>query len=36
VFTGDPAIFQAGEPNPLALGDALGEHSLLTLHETVT
>ena len=33
VFTGDPAIFHAGEANTLALGDALGEHSLLTLDE---
>ncbi len=33
VFTGDPSIFHAGEANTLALGDALGEHSLLTLDE---
>ncbi len=33
VFTGDPATFHAGEANALALGDALGEHSLLTLDE---
>jgi len=33
VFTGDPTIFHAGEANALALGDALGEHSLLTLDE---
>jgi len=33
VFTGDPAVFHAGEANALALGDALGEHSLLTLDE---
>ncbi len=33
VFTGDPATFHAGEANTLALGDALGEHSLLTLDE---
>ena len=33
VFTGDPTIFHAGEANTLALGDALGEHSLLTLDE---
>jgi cytochrome P450 family 135 len=33
VFTGDPATFHAGEANSLALGDALGEHSLLTLDE---
>ena len=28
VFRGDPAVFHAGEANALALGDALGEHSL--------
>ena len=33
VFTGDPTVFHAGEANTLALGDALGEHSLLTLDE---
>jgi cytochrome P450 family 135 len=33
VFSGDPTIFHAGEANDLALGDALGEHSLLTLDE---
>ncbi len=33
VFTGDPTVFHAGEANALALGDALGEHSLLTLDE---
>jgi len=33
VFTGDPTTFHAGEANTLALGDALGEHSLLTLDE---
>jgi cytochrome P450 len=33
VFTGDPTRFHAGEANTLALGDALGEHSLLTLDE---
>jgi cytochrome P450 len=33
VFMGDPTIFHAGEANTLALGDALGEHSLLTLDE---
>jgi cytochrome P450 len=33
VFTADPAVFHAGEANLLALGDALGEHSLLTLDE---
>jgi cytochrome P450 family 135 len=33
VFTGDPTAFHAGEANTLALGDALGEHSLLTLDE---
>ncbi len=33
VFTGDPETFHAGEANTLALGDALGEHSLLTLDE---
>jgi cytochrome P450 len=33
VFTGDPMTFHAGEANTLALGDALGEHSLLTLDE---
>ena len=33
VFLGDPATFHAGEANTLALGDALGDHSLLTLDE---
>src|SRR5687767_3299392 len=33
VFTGDSATFHAGEANTLALGDALGDHSLLTLDE---
>ncbi len=33
VFMGDPTVFHAGEANTLALGDALGEHSLLTLDE---
>ena len=33
VFTGDPTVFHAGEANAIALGDALGEHSLLTLDE---
>ena len=33
VFTGDAATFHAGEANTLALGDALGVHSLLTLDE---
>jgi cytochrome P450 family 135 len=33
VFTGDAQTFHAGEANTLALGDALGEHSLLTLDE---
>ena len=33
VFTGDPEIFHAGEANATVLGDALGEHSLLTLDE---
>jgi cytochrome P450 family 135 len=33
VFTGDATTFHAGEANALALGDALGEHSLLTLDE---
>ena len=33
VFTGDSSVFHAGEANALALGDALGEHSLLTLDE---
>ena len=33
VFAGDPATFHAGEANAMALGDALGEHSLLTLDE---
>jgi cytochrome P450 family 135 len=33
VFTGDSETFHAGEANTLALGDALGENSLLTLDE---
>ena len=33
VFAGDATTFHAGEANALALGDALGEHSLLTLDE---
>jgi cytochrome P450 len=33
IFTGDARTFHAGEANTLALGDALGEHSLLTLDE---
>jgi cytochrome P450 len=33
VFTGDATTLHAGEANTLALGDALGEHSLLTLDE---
>jgi cytochrome P450 family 135 len=33
VFNGHPAIFHAGEANNLALGDVLGDHSLLTLDE---
>ena len=33
VFTGDPAIFHAGEANASVLGEALGAHSLLTLDE---
>jgi cytochrome P450 family 135 len=33
VFTGDPAVFHAGAANATVLGDALGEHSLLTLDE---
>ncbi len=33
VFTGDPAVFHAGEANATVLGDALGDHSLLTLDE---
>jgi cytochrome P450 len=33
VFTGAATTFHAGEANSLALGDALGEHSLLTLDE---
>jgi cytochrome P450 family 135 len=33
VFLGDAATFHAGEANTLALGDALGDHSLLTLDE---
>jgi hypothetical protein len=33
VFLGDAKTFHAGEANTLALGDALGDHSLLTLDE---
>jgi cytochrome P450 family 135 len=33
VFTGDAVTFHAGEANATALGDALGDHSLLTLDE---
>jgi cytochrome P450 len=33
VFAGDPAVFHAGAANATMLGDALGEHSLLTLDE---
>jgi cytochrome P450 family 135 len=33
VFTGDPSVFHAGAANATVLGDALGEHSLLTLDE---
>jgi cytochrome P450 family 135 len=33
VFTGDPVVFHAGEANATALGDSLGENSLLTLDE---
>ena len=33
VFAGEPSTFHAGEANALALGDALGENSLLTLDE---
>jgi cytochrome P450 len=33
VFSGEATTFHAGEANTLALGDALGEHSLLTLDE---
>jgi cytochrome P450 family 135 len=33
VFAGDPTVFHAGEANALALGDVLGDHSLLTLDE---
>jgi cytochrome P450 len=33
VFLGDATTFHAGEANTLALGDALGDHSLLTLDE---
>jgi cytochrome P450 len=33
VFMGDPGVFHAGEANASAVGDALGEHSLLTLDE---
>jgi cytochrome P450 family 135 len=33
VFRGDPKVFHAGEANATVLGDALGEHSLLTLDE---
>jgi cytochrome P450 len=33
IFAGPATTFHAGEGNALALGDALGEHSLLTLDE---
>ncbi|MGH2798733.1 MAG: cytochrome P450 [Thermoleophilaceae bacterium] len=33
VFAGDPAVFHAGAANATVLGDALGEHSLLTLDD---
>jgi cytochrome P450 family 135 len=33
VFAGAPNVFHAGEANATVLGDALGEHSLLTLDE---
>ncbi len=33
VFSGSPEVFHAGEANATVLGDALGEHSLLTLDE---
>jgi cytochrome P450 family 135 len=33
VFAGDPAVFHAGAANATVLGDALGDHSLLTLDE---
>src|SRR4029078_3153147 len=33
VFTADATTFHAGEANTLALGDAFGEHSLLTPDE---
>jgi cytochrome P450 family 135 len=33
VFAGSPEVFHAGEANATVLGDALGEHSLLTLDE---
>src|SRR5262245_34385773 len=33
VFAGDPRYFHAGEANATVLGDALGDHSLLTLDE---
>jgi cytochrome P450 family 135 len=33
VFAGDPSVFHAGAANATVLGDALGEHSLLTLDE---
>jgi hypothetical protein len=33
VFTGDPTTFHAGEANATAVGEALGENSLLTLDE---
>jgi cytochrome P450 len=33
VFTGDAVTFHAGEANALAVGEALGDHSLLTLDE---
>jgi cytochrome P450 len=33
VFTGSPNVFHAGKANATVLGEALGEHSLLTLDE---
>jgi cytochrome P450 family 135 len=33
VFAGDPHVFHAGEANATVLGDALGDHSLLTLDD---
>jgi cytochrome P450 len=36
VFTRDPTIFHAGEANTLALGDVLGDHSLLALERDLS